>query len=218
MKGKLLKVSIAVLAMATASQVMAAEENNGSTATLGQMDNIEEQIVFETKMNQLEQLKLQRRNNQEELASDRFAEILNKKQEELFIKFSEREKALLDEIAALKAKNTELTQALNDAENAVLAGIDNVSNNLFVTAISGSGENLVATIYFNETIGKVSAGAKISDKIKVSRVHSNGITLNDGNKDTFVHLTNEKYAFSKTFNKDAAKLLSSQASGLSLRR
>jgi hypothetical protein len=210
------KKAMLAAALVTVSNHSFAEDV--ANTTIGQLDSLEQQIQFESKMNALEQLKLQRKQTQESLSEDKFTNYLAQREAELKGEFSVRENELLTIIDKLKSDIKELHESIRKRAYEESDTAEGLSNNVYVTSITGVGSNLIATIYHNEMISKLSAGAPITDNVSISRVENNGIYLTDGEKERFVALTNEKFAFSKTFNKEAAKVLQNQSMGVSLRR
>lgn len=211
------KKSIISVALLSVSALSFAQESSDHV-TIGDIDTLEQRIAHESKLNTLAQIQLQRKEAEEALAEDKFRKILAQRESELRNEFSTREQELIATINELQGQievlNLRIEKSADDHANSV----SGMANDIYVTAISGIGGNLVATVYHDEMIAKVSAGGNLSDTVFVKKVHDNGITVSDGDSEKFISLTNEKYAFSKTFNKDAAELLSSQAGGAGLRR
>lgn len=215
-KKSLLSVAV-VTTLAFSANAQEASSVSENT-TLGSIDNIDAQIAYENKQLALEQAKLQRKQTREELNKNKFLELVEQREQELLAQFKERERELINEINNLQQTIYEMQEDGKTAKKLTQSSIEGVASKVYVTSINGVGSNLTATIYFNETVDKVNAGAAVSDSITVEKVHPNGITISDGGETRFIALTNEKFAFSKTFNQDAAEMLQSQTrSPLSLR-
>lgn len=215
---KIKKTVLLTLAALAISFNSFAQEENQEVGTIGFADSIEQRIQFEQQQARLEQIQLERKRTQEALAEDRFQMILQQRERELRAEFKNRELDLINEIGSLTTRLNQLKDNANNQKATSSNSIEGVSQSVYVTAISGKGANLVATIYFNEAIANVSEGADLNNNIVVSEVHTNGITVSDGGKESFIPLTNEAYAFSQTFNRAAMEMMNNQANGLNIRR
>jgi hypothetical protein len=215
---KIKKIVLLTVAAMSMSFNSFAEDEKANIGTIGFADSLEQRIEIEQQQARLEQVQLERKRTQESLSEDKFMTIIQNRERELRAEFKNREIELMNEIGVLTVKLNELTSLKNNQQAALNNSIEGLSNSVYVTSISGKGSNLVATIYINEAVVKVSEGADLNNNVVVSEVHTNGITLSDGGKEFFIPLTNEAYAFSKTFNRAAMEMMSNQSNGLNIRR
>ena len=215
---KIKKIVLLTVAAMAISFNSFAQDGKPDLGTIGFADSIEQRIEFEQQQARLEQIQLERKRTQESLAEDRFQTIIQNRERELRAEFKNREIDLMKQIEALTVKLKELSSLSSNQEATSSNSIDGLSRTVYVTSISGKGSNLIATIYFNEAVVKVSEGADLNNNVVVSEVHTNGITLSDGGKESFIPLTNEAYAFSKTFNRAAMEMMNNQSNGLNPRR
>lgn len=207
---------VALLAMGVSANVLADEKN--VIGTIGHIDSVEQQIQAEQQKARLEQIQLERKMTQEALQENKFKDFMQQRERELRAEFSLREKELVGEINSLTQRINQMQKEKDDAMSAIKKSVKGIAESIYVTEISGKGANLIATIYYNEAIAKVAEGAELNESIVVKNVSTNGITITDSERDSFIPLTNEDYAFSQTFNKAAIEAMKAQTNGLSLRR
>ncbi len=169
---------------------------------------------------QILQQDLDRKALEAQLKEDEFQSRLDKAMTALSMQFQEREKEYQNTIDSLQnelRRQRHLSAKAEENAKEILAASKKTENNVFVTNVVGVGSNLTASVYYEDKIIDVREGMVLSPELSVMEIMPNGVVFKDGKKESFVALTNEEYAFSKTFNKDAAKLLeanfSSQAQG-----
>lgn len=214
---KITKIALAtIFTLGVSASAFASEQE--TVGTVGHIDSVEQQIQIEQQKARLEAIQLERKRTQEALQENKFKDFMQQRERELRAEFSQRENELIGEINRLTQRINEMQNANNAANNAANSGVQGLSQSVYVTEISGKGANLIATIYHNEAVARVSEGASLNDSITVTEVLTNGITISDGEKSSFIPLTNEDYAFSQTFNKSAIEAMRNQANGMNIRR
>jgi hypothetical protein len=158
---------------------------------------------------------LERKKLESQLKEDEFQERLDRAMAALTAQFQERESQYAETIASLKSQlkreKMNAASAMASADNA-LRESSKTENSVFVTNVVGVGNNLTASVYFEDKIIDVREGMRISPSLSVLEITPNGVVFKDGEDESFVALTNEEYAFSKTFNKEAAQLMRSSMS------
>jgi hypothetical protein len=175
--------------------------------TLANQGNLELQILTQ----QVERKKLEM-----QLKEDSFQKRLDSSMSALSIQFSEKEKEYNTQIASLQ---TELRRQRNMSSDALemAENIKNESqkteNSVFVTNVIGIGRNLTASVYYEDKIIKVREGMSLGNDLSVKEIASNGVVFNDRDKEVFVALTNEEYAFSQTFNKQSTLTMEANSGG-----
>ena len=178
-----------------------------SLTTEAQMGTLELQIL---------QQAAERKKIEQSLKEDEFKNRLDQAVQSITSRFKEREELYKQEIASL---HQEISRLKRESEfkdlqfNKALSENNDADKNIFVTSVVGVGSNLSASVYFNDKIVTIREGMKLDSELYVKEIHSNGVTFLDKEEDIFIALTNEDYAFSKTFNKSAIELMEASVIG-----
>ncbi len=148
---------------------------------------------------------LQKKELLKKLHSDEINELINLAKSEAEEEFKVIEDSYISEINSLRNENQRLKGLINSkSEKSNNTGSENLSNtNIFVTEISGIGRNLEAKVYYNggSTI-TVHEGSVFGNNIEVIKIDRAGLLLNINNKQSYLTVDDEDYAFSKMYVSD----------------
>lgn len=159
---------------------------------------------------QILQQQLERRKIEAQLKEDGFQKRLENAMNSLSIRFQEKEAEYQSTIESLQ-NELRRQRHINDQDKAsaqeVIRQSQRTENNVFVTNVIGVGINLSASVYFEDKIIDVREGMRINPTLRVNKILPNGVIFENNGEEDFVALTNEEYAFSRTFNREAATLM-----------
>jgi uncharacterized small protein (DUF1192 family) len=149
------------------------------------------------------------------LKEDSFQKRLESSLAAVSAQFSEKEKAYQEKIALLQSeirRQKHLSADALEKAEIIKNEAEKTENSVFVTNVIGVGRNLTASVYYEDKIIKVREGMSLGNDLSVKEIAPNGVIFNDGDKEVFVALTNEEYAFSQTFNKQNLSIADSNSS------
>lgn len=210
------KVSAEVPTNSIDSESDRAAERQQEASQVSRLDDLTAKASEGNLELQILQQKLERKKIESQLKEDDFQKRLEAAMSSLSSQFQEKEAEYRQTIESLqnelrRQRHINAQEKIN-AEEAIKES-KKTENNVFVTNVVGVGNNLTASIYYEDKIIDVREGMKIDAELKVLQILPNGVVFEDKGEDSFVALTNEEYAFSKTFNKGAAKLMEATMSG-----
>jgi len=165
---------------------------------------------------QILQQDLERKKLENQIKEDEFKQRLDSAMNSLSLQFQEKEAEYQSTIESLQnelRRQRHMSTQIQENAQKMIAESKKTENSVFVTNVVGVGSNLTASIYYEDKIIDVREGMRLSPELSVLEIMANGVIFKDGSEESFVALTNEEYAFSKTFNKDAARLMESTMSG-----
>lgn len=176
---------------------------------VSQLDKLTNQATQGTIELQILNQQVERKKLELILKEDVFQQRLEAAMDSLTKQFMEKEEAYINEINSLKGEIVRQRQISEDVRRSATASknqYERTDKNVFVTNIVGVGSNLSASVYYEDKIVEVREGMAIYDGLQVKEIRSNGVVFSDNDREVFVALTNESYAFSETFNKRAIKM------------
>lgn len=139
------------------------------------------------------------------LRSDDIEKLINMAKSEAASEFRDLEDSYLNEINSLRNEISKLKSdlTLNLEKNIKEDKSKSTNLNIYVTEISGIGRNLEAKMFYSGgNTATVYEGSYFGDNIEVVRIDKTGVLLNINNKNTFITVADEDYAFSKMFASD----------------
>ena len=115
------------------------------------------------------------------------------------------EDAIKDEREAMQKRMDEMERAYEARIRqlqARLTGEDPaaaITGNIYVTRVAGAGDNLRARVFYENNIRDRVVGEQIAPGVVITKIHPNGIVVNDNGSERFIDITTDGLAYLKTF-------------------